>query len=390
MKIVFDIEATQPMGASKFHGGGKYGEIVFKSLVTKTDSIAVYYDDSRYINPELLDIIKERKLTVYLKKECSIIDALRKEGNVLYTPLLQYRHLKFPSDITIIGTMHGARAVELPFDEMQYVYLSSIKEKLKTWYKRITNYDFKAQSQFIKEAFSRPNFHVITVSKHSKNIFKCFLNGKGNDIKVFYSPSTVNEDLNNTVAPYSNEKYYLLVSGNRWEKNSYRALKCFDELMQSDPTFKGKVYVTGADPNSPVAKHFAHQERIQFLGYVDNKTLASLYKGAYLLCYPSLNEGFGYPPLEAMSCDTPVIASAMSAIPEVCGDAAFYFNPLCLLEIKARILAMDENEVYAKYKSLTKVRFQYIKKKEDADLEKVSEYISSFVSSPYTEPVSIK
>lgn len=60
---------------------------------------------------------------------------------------------------------------------------------------------------------------------------------------------------------------------------------------------------------------------------VSDATLAEAYAGAKLFVYPSFNEGFGFPPLEAMSMDCPVLASRVSSIPEVCGDAPFYFDP---------------------------------------------------------------
>src|SRR5262249_48459972 len=55
--------------------------------------------------------------------------------------------------------------------------------------------------------------------------------------------------------------------------------------------------------------------------------LSAAYAGATLFVYPSFNEGFGLPPLEAMSLNCPVLASQVSAIPEICGDAPFYFDP---------------------------------------------------------------
>jgi glycosyltransferase involved in cell wall biosynthesis len=59
----------------------------------------------------------------------------------------------------------------------------------------------------------------------------------------------------------------------------------------------------------------------------NDRKLASFYSGAALFVYPSLYEGFGIPPLEAMSMDCPVVCSNNSSIPEVVGDAAEYFDP---------------------------------------------------------------
>jgi len=62
-------------------------------------------------------------------------------------------------------------------------------------------------------------------------------------------------------------------------------------------------------------------------GFVTDEELAALYSGALGFVFPSLHEGFGIPPLEAMRCGTPVIASNRSSIPEVVGDAALVVDP---------------------------------------------------------------
>jgi glycosyltransferase involved in cell wall biosynthesis len=66
---------------------------------------------------------------------------------------------------------------------------------------------------------------------------------------------------------------------------------------------------------------------VDYLGYVDNEELANLYRGASCFVYPSLYEGFGLPPLEAMACGCPVVTSNVTSLPEVCGDAAHYVDP---------------------------------------------------------------
>lgn len=74
------------------------------------------------------------------------------------------------------------------------------------------------------------------------------------------------------------------------------------------------------------AKKSNYHDRIRFTGYVDDAQLSSLYRGADLFVYPSSYEGFGLPPLEAMSYGVPVVGSNTSSIPEVLGDAALYAN----------------------------------------------------------------
>src|SRR5439155_397916 len=65
----------------------------------------------------------------------------------------------------------------------------------------------------------------------------------------------------------------------------------------------------------------------RFAGYVLDADLPALYAAARVFAYPSLYEGFGIPPLEAMACGTPVVASTGGALPEVLGDAALLINP---------------------------------------------------------------
>ena len=79
------------------------------------------------------------------------------------------------------------------------------------------------------------------------------------------------------------------------------------------------------------------QDMVQFPGYVDDAHLPAMYQGATLAVMPSVYEGFGLPVLEAMACGTPVVASAVSSLPELGGDAARYFDPYCTEEIAEAI-----------------------------------------------------
>ena len=66
---------------------------------------------------------------------------------------------------------------------------------------------------------------------------------------------------------------------------------------------------------------------VEYKGFVDDETLAGLYRNAACFAYPSFYEGFGLPPLEAMACGCPVVVSKVASLPEVCGDAAHYVDP---------------------------------------------------------------
>lgn len=84
--------------------------------------------------------------------------------------------------------------------------------------------------------------------------------------------------------------------------------------------------------------------RVQHIGYVDAADKPTLYTLAHVFVYPSLYEGFGFPPLEAMAAGTPVITSNRSALPEVCRAAAYYVHPYDPMEIAHAIDEVESDE----------------------------------------------
>ena len=94
---------------------------------------------------------------------------------------------------------------------------------------------------------------------------------------------------------------------------------------------------------------------VRSLPKVSDEMLAEAYAGAKLFVYPSLNEGFGFPPLEAMSLDCPVLASEVSSIPEVCRDAPFYFDPTDQNSLNRELLRALQDEP-ARYRAVARGR----------------------------------
>lgn len=113
--------------------------------------------------------------------------------------------------------------------------------------------------------------------------------------------------------------------------SSLSPIKNFDGLIRSWNLLKRsdmKLAIAGM-ANSRVFQKRAleHEGDVAWLGYVSDEELRALFEAASLFVYPSFYEGFGYPPLEAMSCGCPVIVARSSALPESCGDAAVYCDP---------------------------------------------------------------
>jgi glycosyltransferase involved in cell wall biosynthesis len=106
-----------------------------------------------------------------------------------------------------------------------------------------------------------------------------------------------------------------------------------------------EIYIVGGG-NTSVFKNSTIQlpTNVMLLGYVADEELKELYRNANCFIYPSLYEGFGLPPLEAMYNGCPVIVARSGALPEVCGDAAFYCDPYDPEDIAEKICLMMTND----------------------------------------------
>ena len=128
-------------------------------------------------------------------------------------------------------------------------------------------------------------------------------------------------------------QYILGVSTIEPRKNILHAIRCFAQLVQQQGIKDLYLVLVGAlgwdyeQIFAEISQNSLAKERIIMTGYVADEDLAALYSGALAFVYPSLYEGFGLPPLEAMQCGTPVITSNTSSLPEVVGDAGITIAP---------------------------------------------------------------
>ena len=130
-------------------------------------------------------------------------------------------------------------------------------------------------------------------------------------------------------------------------KNRERLLQAFARLRAQG--LKHTLVVAGqrawrCEGEAPLARRLGLADSVRFLGHVPQADLPALYSAADLFVFPSLYEGFGLPALEAMACGTPVVASNVSALPEVVGDAALQVPPLdveALADAVERLLRDD-------------------------------------------------
>jgi glycosyltransferase involved in cell wall biosynthesis len=129
---------------------------------------------------------------------------------------------------------------------------------------------------------------------------------------------------------------FLLYPANRWRhKNHERLFAAFARVRRERPDLRLVLTGTGHDRGPLPAG-------VESRGHVSSSELVGLYRSAACLVFPSLYEGFGLPPLEAMACGCPVAVSNATSLPEICGNAAEYFDPLSPEDMAAAIVrALD-------------------------------------------------
>jgi glycosyltransferase involved in cell wall biosynthesis len=127
--------------------------------------------------------------------------------------------------------------------------------------------------------------------------------------------------------------YLLSLAAIQPRKNLAHLIRCFLRLLAERPSLEANLILVGKpswifdDVFSVVDSTTQRRGKVLFTGYVLDEDLSSIYSGASAFVFPSLYEGFGLPPLEAMQCGTPVVTSNNTAFPEVIGDAGLMIDP---------------------------------------------------------------
>lgn len=156
---------------------------------------------------------------------------------------------------------------------------------------------------------------IVEKLRVSPDHIRVIPNGGGSDFAK--TPASI---LNETLTGLNLSRgYFLFVGSDRPHKNLKAVAAVMDRMADARFVIVGRV-----EDKSAFAKF---GDRVKFINGAEKKVIETLYTGATALLFPSYHEGFGLPPLEAMACGTPVVASARSSIPEVTGDAAVLVDP---------------------------------------------------------------
>jgi len=353
LKILYDLIATQPVGSSPVSGGGQYAERIFEELVrqaaeTDAELLAVMMS-GRPIRSELLELAAGAGVPVKrVKRPNQVLDIISDGSvDVFYSALpLKYRKLNFPESVLFIYTIHGLRSIELIKDRYEHKYFYSARSILKYLLVRILGdiYVGWRRRDLEKLLGCAARYHVIVDSVHTFSAIQAnFPTVDTAHLSTLYCPA-----LRNFLEPDTSileelglkpGNYYLLIMGNRWGKNAFRAVRAYQQLLKTKRVNRQMV-VTGKG-RAGYLRRLDREPGFVVTGYLPSEHLQALYANAFCFVFPTLNEGFGYPPLECMRYGTPVIASANSSQPELLGDAVLWADPYSIMELATRMLQLN-------------------------------------------------
>lgn len=374
-KVLFDLLQAQPQNGYKYHGGGEYIKSIFKMFVDcfqNKCSLTVFFDSSHFLDEWILNSLKENSITVANVSKISDIQTLLNEDSydVFFSGLpYLYKNIVIPQNTVYVGTIHGLRALELSYDSKAIMYLKPVqswKYRLKSLFRKTLLKKRKCDLQKCIENMKC----VICVSNHTKYAIKNFFPNINKPVVCFYTPPKVitNTLIENEIVA---NKFILLIGCDRFEKNSYRAIVALNGLFDKGLLSEYKIVTVGKLPDK-IERIVKHKDKYICYNYISTEKLESLFANCDFFLYPTLNEGFGMPPLEAMKYGKTCVVSGVCSVPEICGDAVYYVNPYDVNEIQNRILRASEEKICIKK---INDRYRFVNEKQTTDLKNICQFI---------------
>ncbi len=293
---------------------------------------------------ELAKRLDVKKITsrryLSLVEACKLARSIRSQGDIVHLPNQHFARYALFLNRPFIVTVHDLVRCYFNFDR------ETISEKI------LLNLD----KRYIKRASN-----IIAISQSTKSDLTKYLRIPETRISVIYNGVD-----HNIFKPYQSydmrphhirlrtlrhKPYILYVGSERWRKNLGRLLEAFAQLKVDFPRLK-LVKVGGPRRSEELRSDTRRRlsslgitKDVIFIDYIPEVELAYYYCSAALLVYPSLYEGFGLPPLEAMACGCPVVTTNTSSLPEVVGEAGIMVNPYdtpSLVQAMRRVLTDDK------------------------------------------------
>ncbi len=401
MKLLFDMSSAQPENSVTVNGGGEYAFLLFKELVNKSNdvSITVSFCEKKGKNEAVENYCNEKGISVIwfnlIEDYGNIIDESGFEVVVLPVCYPEYSKLKISDNIRLITIIHDLSSVyfDLSVKYGRYIY-GDYRDRIN---EAVVNREAdkicsRARNEHEMLFHINSNQIIATVSYYTKNAMRLLLGCEESVVSkvgVYYSiERSFDVDFSEEKAVLSrygleSNRFFLMSSACRWTKNNAISLFTLDRMFSSKK-YGGliadyRVIAVGSDESNTeyYKRNIQNKEKFIFDSYVSDSVLGILYKNAKLFIYPSLLEGFGYPPLEAMKYGTVPACSTAMSIPEVCGDAAIYFSPDDQDSIEIAILESLEDDYMNLMKERVGRHYIEMSEKQKRDTERLVNMILS-------------
>ena len=251
-----------------------------------------------------------------------------------------------------ISIFHGPSYL-IPALKKGFKTIATIHDIAFLLYPHLEPLKFRVYLRYMIKTIAKSSDLIITVSENTKSDLINVLKVPEKKIRVI--PLAVNERYykleqknDEIIKKFNiNKKYLLFVGDLHPRKNIPKLFEAFSSLPDKIKK-EYQIVVVGARKWSfekvekSLIKHHL-TTKVVFTGYLNEDDILQLYNSADIFVFPSLYEGFGLPVLEAMSCGLPVIASKVSSIPEIAGNAAILIDPNNSEELAAAIIALVDN-----------------------------------------------
>lgn len=291
----------------------------------------------------LLRIDKQNEYNLYVTSDNNNIRKFFPEDNVSFKLIFpRNRIIRIPISLPLrlaidsVDVFH-CQYMGPPYTRKPYVVMihDIIHEYRPEFYPKYLCYMMRMLYPMSAKRASR----ILTVSESSKRDIVKYFKVPEEKVVVTYNaapedfrPVTDQDKIRQTLLRYGVTSEYILYVG-RLEprKNISRLISAFHELKKKTK-INQKLVIVGmkyfqSETIFETVNELNLEDEVIFTGRVEDADLPDFYSGAKLFVYPTIAEGFGIPPLEAMACGTPVITSNTSSLPEVVGDAGILVNP---------------------------------------------------------------
>lgn len=358
MNIMYDFITLQD---NFINGGAGYTWVILNSLI-KRPKITIYglYNKQKQIpvllenfiehnNINLIDIKDDLNSFIISNKIEKLFIGVAQRYNDYDLSNLNCKIIISCLDVGSLTQLYDNNIESEKWNSFEKKYIlkkrNSVRRLLSKIYRRYfmpLSISIKNEYKNFEKLLNKENVYVVTISEYIKYAILYFFGFTANKINVFFPPLKQVSNIDfisykpkeKKLLECNDKNFFLLVNTDRKNKNAVLFLEQWEKFCEiTDYNYfallLGKTQITG--------------KNIIQIDELNTSDLEYAYKKAFAFVYPSISEGFGYPPVEAMKYGTPIIYSNATSVPEVCCQAGLAFNPYYPEDLFRCLLKMTEN-----------------------------------------------